>query len=59
MRARLLYALSVRVNNKSKGAYYKRRRGVTAQGLLREGDYISVNGTTSELVMGEQELQKA
>ncbi|KAE8964687.1 hypothetical protein PR003_g30261 [Phytophthora rubi] len=59
MRARLLYALSFRANNKSKVAYHKRRRGGTAQGLLREGDYISFNGMTGEVVMGEQEPQKA
>ncbi|KAG6609704.1 pyruvate, phosphate dikinase [Phytophthora cinnamomi] len=48
-------ALSIDANSKTMRVH-------TASGaevVLREGDYISVNGTTGEVIKGEQELQKA
>ncbi|EEY66171.1 pyruvate, phosphate dikinase, putative [Phytophthora infestans T30-4] len=48
-------ALSIDANTKT-------MRVSTADGaevVLREGDYISMNGTTGEVVQGKQELQKA
>ncbi|KAF4040509.1 PEP-utilizing enzyme [Phytophthora infestans] len=48
-------ALSIDANTKT-------MRVSTADGaevVLREGDYISMNGTTGEVVLGKQELQKA